>query len=103
MNCTEQRKHVLPDHQGSLQCVNSGRPEGPQAKEGEGTAANKTLLSPAECQACSSCSRAFIFPQFMLLETCSQLFSSVSPAHGIPHLQPYATPFALHHRHGAER
>ena len=42
--------------------------------------ASQTLLLPVECQACSSCSRAFILPQFMLLETCSQLFSSVSPA-----------------------
>ena len=65
-----------------------------QVRQEEGDAASMTLLSPAACQACSSCSRAFIFPQFMLLETCSQLFSSVSPAQWDPHEQPCAVPFA---------
>ncbi len=63
-------------------------------------AGSQTLLSPAECQACNSCSSAFILPQFMLLETCSQLFSSVSPAQCIHPVSPLPLPLLPQRRHG---
>lgn len=73
-----------------------GQPWMPGGHRGRGAAASKTLLSWPVCHACSSCSKAFILPQFMLLETCSQLFSRVSPAPQSHLLLPRATLCALY-------